>query len=1048
MSSSFKCENSFMVNRLGATNSTATVPCPQSSDNDVWYIFQATSSDISVTIAGDNESSLRLGLLSGNCGSFTCLANSLSSSLTYSGLTVGNYYYLKAGGFYPERPATICIAPKISNDECSAAILLPVKPYNALRNTIGYNKNTTQSMPACGNPTTIADVWYRFTATDTACLITIDDEENGGADIQVFSGDCNILNSIYCKAISPLPGGATERTHRISGLMPGNNYYVRYYTSLSTGMLFTIDINSLPANDTCSAAINVHPQQGLTFETLKNNGILDASTSLPPCSTATITNDIWYKFTATQNSMAIISNRKSNATVQLGFEVYTGSCGGLTSVACIQQGTAAHKAQTLTNLVPGQTYFIRQYGNVTTNRFTIVEKPVNDEMAGAIKISLSPVTVQSSQSYYLHGASKRFGRICSNANYTIHHDVWFYFIASEASHAISTSAFNSFWEEQLAGYTYRIETFRGYAFDSTALAAKAISCGAGSLNVNGLTAGDTVYVRIANTSAAGNTSIFSIKVNNSQNIDEPAGALVMDEINDYQYLLNTTGATQSLPASGCIMADFPDDDIWLKFTASATAKRIIAGYESRDITLQLFAGTPGNLTALQCSNNIMVLPAGLTNGTVYFVRAYSKANAAPATFRIGLYGEDDPLANSCVNGAVLGPNLVANPRCESEYKYLLPKNDDGAIIAGRKIAEGWWSGTYPTADTWNADYPVGEYGNTPGSSGSSREKIPRSGKGMLGILSTFQGGEWAEYVTGKLTQPLTVGKTYLISFYVSMDKNELAKNCFNIGAYLSSDSLLSIRNNSLEITPHIANPSDKPVTEENTWVKICGTVYADKPFSFITIGNFGSHQIYSSSFRTYFFIDDVVVAETTPQVLPLRLLEFNGRMNAQQQSELQWVTGSETSTKHFEVQWRTDTKPFTAIGTVQAAGNSTTDKHYNFLHPNPEAGNNYYRLKMVDIDGRFTFSPMVKTVLSLKNNRLSVHPNPVTSALNVVALLEKDEMVAFRIVGADGRTMATKKLMLQKGSTSFSWDMSTLAAGHYFLVSTSTALQPVHILKQ
>jgi hypothetical protein len=171
-------------------------------------------------------------------------------------------------------------------------------------------------------------------------------------------------------------------------------------------------------------------------------------------------------------------------------------------------------------------------------------------------------------------------------------------------------------------------------------------------------------------------------------------------------------------------------------------------------------------------------------------------------------------------------------------------------------------------------------------------------------------------------------------------------------------------------------------------------------------------------------------------------------MNAQQQSELQWVTGSETSTKHFEVQWRTDTKPFTAIGTVQAAGNSTTDKHYNFLHPNPEAGNNYYRLKMVDIDGRFTFSPMVKTVLSLKNNRLSVHPNPVTSALNVVALLEKDEMVAFRIVGADGRTMATKKLMLQKGSTSFSWDMSTLAAGHYFLVSTSTALQPVHILKQ
>jgi hypothetical protein len=133
---------------------------------------------------------------------------------------------------------------------------------------------------------------------------------------------------------------------------------------------------------------------------------------------------------------------------------------------------------------------------------------------------------------------------------------------------------------------------------------------------------------------------------------------------------------------------------------------------------------------------------------------------------------------------------------------------------------------------------------------------------------------------------------------------------------------------------------------------------------------------------------------------------------------------------------------------VQAAGNSTTDKYYNFLHRNPEAGNNYYRLKMVDTDGRFTYSPIVKTALSLKNNKLSVHPNPVSSALNVMATIEKDEMVFFRIVSNDGRTVATNYRMLRKGSNAFSWNISNLAAGNYFLVSTNTALQPVHIVKQ
>lgn len=1048
ISSSFKCENSFAVNRIKATKSI--MPCFNSAERDVWYIFKATSPDITVSSSGDGAFALRLGLLGGSCGALTCLADISGSSFNYNGLTVGNYYYLVAGGASgSEQTAYICIAPQITNDECSGAISLAVKPYNVLRTNIGYNKGATQSMPSCKNKNNISDVWYRFTATDTACLITIDAANASYPYFQVFSGDCNNLNSIHCSSSQMLPDNANERTERVGGLLAGNNYYLRFYTDDYSAGNFTIDINSLPPNDTCTGAIELIPQQDLSYEPITNNGILQATTSLPACVAMPVTKDIWYKFTATHSSMAIITNREYGSDFDLsylGLEIYSGSCGSLTSMACLQQGNpfSLHKARTFTDLVPGQTYYIRQYGNVANNKITIIKPPVNDEMSGAIKLAPSAANVQTMPSYYLHGASKKFGKICSNGNYAINHDVWFYFIATQASHTVSTNDNNTYWDKDQGFYYYRLETFRGYASDSTSLVPKAINCGQGSVTVNGLSAGDTVYVRITNMAAQGNTSIFSVKVSNTQNMDEPAGALVLDKLNSYQYAVNTAGATQSLAATGCTMPDFPDDDIWFKFTASAVTKRIVAGYETRDITLQLFSGTTGNLTALKCSNNIMLLPDGLINGTDYFVRAYSKANALSSEFKIGLFGEDDPLANNCISSNELGPNLVLNPRCESEYPYLLPKNVTGgnALVLNRKMAEGWTSASFATPDIWNADYPYGQWGNLPGNVGNSRDKIPRSGKGALGILTS---NNWSEYVSGQLKEPLVKGKYYLVSFYVSANKGA-AKDALNIGALLSNNPVLSYSSDAQAIVPHIANTIENPVIAENSWRNICGIVYADKPYTFITIGNFGDRLIYSGGYGSYYFIDDVVVAEVTNQVLPLNLLNFNGRTNTQQQTELNWQTANEENTKTFEVQWRTEVNPFIKIGSVDAKEMSFNA--YNFLHLNPEQGYNYYRLKMYDIDGKFTYSSIIKTGLKSSNNGISVFPNPVSTSVNISVKADKDENVFFRLIHSNGSTVATKSIMLKKGSNAFTWDVKQLAAGSYFITSTNKNFKVVKLVKQ
>jgi len=376
----------------------------------------------------------------------------------------------------------------------------------------------------------------------------------------------------------------------------------------------------------------------------------------------------------------------------------------------------------------------------------------------------------------------------------------------------------------------------------------------------------------------------------------------------------------------------------------------------------LFSGTPGNLTALQCSNNIMVLPASLTNGTQYYLRVYSKVNGQAASFRIGLFDEATLSANECLsNTSLLGPNLIANPRCESDETYLLPTITMGTGYAGKKLTKGWWGASEATPDTWNADYPRVGFGNVPNDAGYGFNKIPRSGKGMLGMINDSFGGIWVEYVTGKLKLPLVKGKTYFVSFYVNFADN-FQKAAYNVGALFSNDSIrFRLATGPMEITPQVVANAANAKEGANGWRNICGYVYADKDYSFITIGNFGNHTLYGGASVTYFFIDDVMVAET---------------------------------------------------------------------------------------DSITTYTPLIKPELSLKGNKLFIYPNPVSSDLHVIATVEKDEMVLFRLISSDGRTVVTKHTMLRKGENIFNWDIDTLAAGSYFLVSSNTTLRPVHIVKQ
>ncbi len=115
-------------------------------------------------------------------------------------------------------------------------------------------------------------------------------------------------------------------------------------------------------------------------------------------------------------------------------------------------------------------------------------------------------------------------------------------------------------------------------------------------------------------------------------------------------------------------------------------------------------------------------------------------------------------------------------------------------------------------------------------------------------------------------------------------------------------------------------------------------------------------------------------------VLPVRFLQVTAKYNGEN-INVNWATASELNNHHFEIEYSKNGTDFIKAGTVNATNNSNGDK-YDFIHKDFVTGKNYYRIKQVDINGIFSYSNIVVSIISEKNN-VRLYPNPVTETLVV-----------------------------------------------------------------
>lgn len=157
--------------------------------------------------------------------------------------------------------------------------------------------------------------------------------------------------------------------------------------------------------------------------------------------------------------------------------------------------------------------------------------------------------------------------------------------------------------------------------------------------------------------------------------------------------------------------------------------------------------------------------------------------------------------------------------------------------------------------------------------------------------------------------------------------------------------------------------------------------------------------------------------------LPINLLAFKVSMK-DKDAQLEWKSEAEVNTMQFVVLHSSDGIQFEEIGIVKA-NNRPGINNYGFAHANPSAGMHYYRLKMVDIDGEFTYSP-IKWLRSDNRTSIRLYPNPA-QRLATVTGLETGGTV--RILTMDGKTMQ----QLRTSGSTLQLDVSRLVPGVYML---------------
>lgn len=170
--------------------------------------------------------------------------------------------------------------------------------------------------------------------------------------------------------------------------------------------------------------------------------------------------------------------------------------------------------------------------------------------------------------------------------------------------------------------------------------------------------------------------------------------------------------------------------------------------------------------------------------------------------------------------------------------------------------------------------------------------------------------------------------------------------------------------------------------------------------------------------------------------MPVKLTSFDGTY-ANGVATLKWQTSQEINNDRFELYRSYDGNNFELAATIAGAGNSSIAKNYSYQDRINLDGSVYYKLKQVDIDGKFSFSNIVRLSSNDNNASFKVYPNPIENNFTVSFSAPKTGEATLLIRSTNGQTVYRKSISVIKGANSVSITGQQLSSGMYYITVTN-----------
>ena len=168
--------------------------------------------------------------------------------------------------------------------------------------------------------------------------------------------------------------------------------------------------------------------------------------------------------------------------------------------------------------------------------------------------------------------------------------------------------------------------------------------------------------------------------------------------------------------------------------------------------------------------------------------------------------------------------------------------------------------------------------------------------------------------------------------------------------------------------------------------------------------------------------------------LPLRLIDFTGIL-VNKEVQLTWNTMDEINMKGYIIEKSAEGIQFAFFNELTAKGNNLYAlSTYRMTDPHPYPGNTYYRLKLINTDGSFIYSQVVKIKTATKPIMITkVFPNPTKHNVSLEIFAERTQAIQVRVFDPTGKMVLADKIFLVAGLNEHILPLNGVSAGIYFI---------------